>query len=349
MTNVDSRVAIIMNKGSVTHSTSWSSPWIEYCNNNAIFYELVEYSEPDLLKKLGQFDILLWHFSGYIFSEMLVARSIIYSAKKNGLKVFPDFNEAWHFDDKVSETYLLEAVGAPIVKSYIFYSLPDVKSWIINKPPGPVVAKLRNGSGSHNIKLLKSNREIIKYSKNMFKSGYNVSPNMLYKASSNIRSAKSMEVFFSRLKRVPEFLRTLRYSKMFPKERGYTLFQEYVENTGYDLKVVVVGDKLSGFARAVRKNDFRASGGGDVIFDKALITRNVIDSAFKASDDLGFKCMGYDYVVDKTSGLGKIVEMSYGFSHEVLLQASGYYDRSGTWHDEALNAPKELLDNLIHE
>ena len=44
-----------------------------------------------------------------------------------GLKVFPDFNTSWHFDDKIAETYLLQSISAPIPQSYIFYNYEDCK------------------------------------------------------------------------------------------------------------------------------------------------------------------------------------------------------------------------------
>ncbi|GHT33432.1 hypothetical protein AGMMS49574_19080 [Bacteroidia bacterium] len=114
------------------------------------------------------------------------------------------------------------------------------------------------------------------------------------------------------------------------------------------MKVVVVNDiKLGFIARHIRKNDFRASGGEDIYFDKSLVTKNIIDSAFYVSDQLGFQCMGYDYVVDSKTGKGQIVEMSYGFSHTALLQANGYFDRNGKWYDEPLNAPEEILENIL--
>jgi len=181
----------------------------------------------------------------------------------------------------------------------------------------------------------------------MFGSGINPSPSLLYKASSNTRSSKDWNTFFKRLKRVPEFLRTLNNAKKFPREKEYIFLQEFVPNTGYDIKVVVIGDKLSYFLRNIRKGDFRASGGGSFFYDKSYITKNIIDSAFSVSDSLGFKCMGYDYVVNKETGIGYIIEISYGFSHEALLGAGGYFDREGNWYDEPLNAPKELLRNLI--
>ena len=58
--------------------------------------------------------------------------------------------------------------------------------------------------------------------------------------------------------------------------------------------------------------------------------------------------MGYDYVVDKETGEGLIVEMSYGFSHEAIMSSGGYYDRNLQWHDEPLNAPYEIIKHIIN-
>ena len=75
----------------------------------------------------------------------------------------------------------------------------------------------------------------------------------------------------------------------------------------------------------------------------------MIASAFRTSDELGFQCMGYDYVVDSREGQGSIVVMSYGLSRTMLLASGGYFDRVGHWHAEPLNAPAEVLENLIQE
>jgi hypothetical protein len=113
--------------------------------------------------------------------------------------------------------------------------------------------------------------------------------------------------------------------------------------------VVVAGEKLGFIGRHTRENDFRASGGGDIYFDRSLITKNIIDSAFYINDKLGFQCMGYDYVVNQQNGRGNIVEMSYGFSHAALLQAGGYFDNTGTWHETPFNAPQEILKNCLRK
>jgi glutathione synthase/RimK-type ligase-like ATP-grasp enzyme len=344
------RIAIHQNKKKFDHSTGWDRVWIKYCENNNIPYESVDCFQSDIISRLKNFDCLLWHLSNYSYSDMLFARSILYSAKQMGLKVFPDFSDAWHFDDKIAETYALQSLNAPIPKSYIFHLYDDVKEWVEGYDDFPIVAKLKSGSGAHNVKLLHSKSEVLRYAKRMFSKGYNPSPSIFNKAKSNYNSSKgNKNLIVARIKRIPEFYRTWKNARQFPNEKGYVFFQEFIKNDGYDLKIVVAGNKLGFIGRHTRKNDFRASGGGDIYYDKSLVTQNIIDSAFFVNDEMGFKCMGYDYVVDKQDGKGKIVEMSYGFNHTALLQSEGYFDRAGIWHDEPFNAPEEILKNMLQQ
>ena len=330
------------------HSTSWNYPWSEYLKARQIDFDFVNLFAVDAIKVLHNYDCLLWHFGNYNYQDMLEARSILYSAKMMGLKVFPDFNDAWHFDDKVAEMYALQAVGAPIPKSQVYYEMATLKHALEEgKIDFPIVAKLRTGSGSHNVKLIHNKAQLLHYARRMFGRGFNPAPSLLYKTSSNIRSSHDKATFMAKLKRAPEFLRTRRGAKRFPHEKGYVYLQEFIPSDGYDMKIVVVGDKLSGLYRPIRSHDFRASGGGEVLYDKEKFSENIIRSAFAAADAIGFKCVGFDYVVDNRTGEGKIVEMSYGFSHTAVIGMGGWFDRDCNWHEGALNAPAELLKNLL--
>lgn len=342
------KVAIQRDLGAIMHSTSWVFPWEEYCIDNSIEYEFVDLLKCNSIEKIREFDVLLWHFGQYRHADMLEARSILYSAKRMGLKVFPDFEDAWHFDDKVAEMYILQALGAPIPESKVYYDKDSLKQDVESGHiEFPIVGKLRTGSGSHNVKLLKSKHQLLHYASKMFSGGFNPAPSLLYKTSSNIRSSHNKQEFISKLKRAPEFLRTLAGARHFPHEKDYVYLQQFIPNDGYDMKVVVVGDKCAFLVRPVRSHDFRASGGGEVFFDKKYFNKQIIESAFKTSDALGAQCMGYDYVVNKETGEGVIVEMSYGFSHKAIMASGGYYDRDMNWHNTPLNAPYELLDNLL--
>lgn len=341
---------LINQRPGLQHSTSWNNPWEEYLKENNIPYDKKDLFAVETVETLKNYDVLLWHFGQYHWADMLEARSILYSAKMMGLRVFPDFNDSWHFDDKVAEMYALQAVNAPIPKSLVFYTMSDLKRAMKDDQiEYPVVAKLRTGSGSHNVKLIRSQVQLMQYARRMFGRGYNPAPSLLYKTSSNIRSSHNKATFIAKLKRVPEFLYTRRGAKAFYNEKGYVYLQEFIPSDGYDMKIVVVGDKLSGLYRPIRSHDFRASGGGKVLYNKDLFSENIIHSAFAAADAVGCKCIGFDYVVDKHTGVGKIVEMSYGFSHTAIMGMGGWFDRNCQWHEGVLNAPVELLKNLIAE
>lgn len=342
------KIAILFDEAEKLHSTNWSVAWVDYCNSHNLSYRVVNPYKRGVINELINFDIVLWHFSNYSFKDMLIAKNILNTMEFHGKKVFPSFNDAWHFDDKLAETYLLESVEAPIPTSFYYYDMESLEIAIRDKElPFPIIAKLRNGSGSHNVRKIDSAEELINYAKKMFTSGLNSAPSLMFKASSNIKSSKSLKTFIIRAKRIPEFLKSLSNAKKFNVERGYVYLQKFVPNDGYDLKIVVIGDKLSFIGRNIRQGEFRASGGGDIFYEKEKVTKNVIDSAFKTSEELGFECMGYDYVVDKVTGKGMVIEISYGFSHHALLQAGGHFDRYGNWYDEPLNAPIEVLKNLI--
>lgn len=342
------KIAILYNREEKLHTTNWSLAWQQYCEANHLSYTVVNPYQMGVVKILMNFDIILWHYSNYSFKDMLMARNILNTLEGRGKKVFPSSKDAWHFDDKLAETYLLESVEAPIPHSYYYYNIEDVKQAIQEKKLSfPIIAKLRNGSGSHNVKKIDSPSELLKYSSKMFTSGLNSAPSLLYKASSNIQSSRNLKTLFNRAKRIPEFLRSLANAKKFNVERGYVFLQEFIPNDGYDLKIVVVGDKLSFIGRNIRKGEFRASGGGDIFYDRSKITTNIINSAFLVSKELGFSCMGFDYVVDRKTGIGYIVEISYGFSHHATLDANGYFDIQGIWHDEPLNVPEEIIKNLL--
>lgn len=339
---------LINQKEGPQHSTSWNVPWKDYLEQNHIEYDTIDLFQVDAIKTLKDYDCLLWHFGQYGLSDMLEARSILYSAKMMGLKVFPDFNDAWHFDDKVAEMYALQAVGAPIPQSWVFYDMPTLKAAIEKgELQFPIVAKLRTGSGSHNVKLIHSKSQLLRYARRMYGRGFDPAPSLLYKTSSNIRSSHDKATFMSKLKRVPEFLRVLKSAKRFPNEKGYVYLQEFIPSDGFDMKVVVVGDRLTGLHRPIRSHDFRASGGGECLYDKSLFTDQIIDSAFAAADALGFQCVGFDYVIDNRTGKGVIVEMSYGFSHTALMGLGGWFDRKHNFHEETMNAPQELLKNML--
>lgn len=340
------KVAIHVNDSIKKHSTSWVDDWENYCKKQGINYKVVNCYKFDSVKQLKEFDCLLWYFDNYNATDMEFARTYIRIAENMGLKVFPNLDTTWFYDDKVSQYLLFESVSAPMPKSWRFFDKTSALDWANKEAEYPIVAKLKSGSGSNNVKLIRNHRQAKRYVSKMFGKGFKNVPSIFLKAKSNIKSAKTLQTYLNRFKRIPEFLRTRKRAKRLPRESGYVYFQEFIENDGYDLKVIVINDKLTFFARPVRKGDFRASGGGNISYDKNLINDKVVRSAFEIADKLSLQCVGFDYVIESNSDDPKIIEMSYNFSHKVAEDVGGYYDKNLIWHNEPLSVPEEILKML---
>ena len=72
---------------------------------------------------------------------------------------------------KLGQKYLLEAIGAPCIPSYVFYDKKDAIKWL-NKTTFPKVFKLRGGASSVNVKLIKNRKQAIKIIRKSFTKGF---------------------------------------------------------------------------------------------------------------------------------------------------------------------------------
>jgi glutathione synthase/RimK-type ligase-like ATP-grasp enzyme len=345
--NRDIKVAIIKNDFHDKHGAPWSHDWIKVCLDEDITFDLVEWRVQDVVNKLKFYDIVLWHFSHYSYSEMSFARSILSALKYSGVLTFPAYDDYWHFDDKVSQVYLLNSLGSATPSNWIFYSLKGVNNWLLEAPQFPIVAKLKTGSGSNNVRLFKNTNQVKSFAQKMFSSGINTSPSPIFKIRSNLQSSRSWGDVVSRLKKSPSFFFSLTSARQLNREKSYVYLQEFIPGAKFDIKVAVVGEKLSFIGRKVRIGDFRASGGGDLFYDRSLVSKKIIDIAFNVADHIGSQCLGLDFVINPIDSEPYIIEISFGFSSSALENCGGYFTRSGEWVNTPLSAPREILCNLI--
>src|SRR5690625_3210257 len=150
---------------------SFSDYWIEYCERRSIPFKIVNCFDSDIIQQVEDCDAMMWHFKHDHYKDVLSAKQLLYSLQQAGKIVFPDFNTAWHFDDKVGQKYMLEAVGAPLISSYVFYDKESAKEWAVNTTY-PKVFKLRGGSGAKNVSLVRSSTEAIKKINKAFGKGF---------------------------------------------------------------------------------------------------------------------------------------------------------------------------------
>jgi len=329
-------------------SRSWSDRWIEYCNRYAIPYKLVNCHDSDIIRQLTTCDGLLWHWSHGDPREQLMACHVIRAAETMGVKVFPSVSSCWHFDDKIAQKYLLEAIGAPLVPTYVFYDLKEALSWI-DRVSFPKVFKLRRGAGSSNVKLAHSATEACALAERAFSSGFSPISHYGQDALKRYRVAKRRGDLLNVVKRLPQVLATIKGNrKMMGREKGYIYFQDFIPGNDFDTRVTVIGDRAFAFTRNVRPGDFRASGSGDVVYDTDRINKKCVEIAFDVTRRVGSQSMAFDFVLGEQRQ-PLILEVSYGYISEAVHSCPGFWDSRLNWYGGHVWPQDAILIDLLHD
>lgn len=323
---------------------SFSDRWIAYCEEKGIDYKLVDCYKNDIIDQLSDCDALMWHFNHKGAKESKFAKQLLYSVEAAGKKVFPDFNTVWHFDDKVGQKYLLESIGAPMAKSYAFYTKKEALKWAGNTSY-PKVFKLRNGAGSDNVRLVKSKRSAVRLVKKAFGSGFR-QYNGWYSLKERFRKYRiGKSNLFDVFKGIIRLFYKTEYARVTVREKGYIYFQDFIPENEFDIRVIVIRNKAFAIKRMVRKDDFRASGSGAILYEKEHFNEETIKIAFNISEKLKDQCMTYDFVY--LNGKPLIVEISYGFAKEGYDPCVGYWDENLNWYEGAFNPYGWMVEGVL--
>ncbi|MDD3080045.1 MAG: hypothetical protein PHH37_13235 [Paludibacter sp.] len=331
------------------HKSSWgfSQDWIAYCEKQKIPYKIVNCYSSDIIQQVSDCNVLLWHHHHTLAKDAVMGKPLLFALEQAGIKVFPDFNTGWHFDDKVGQKYLLEAIGAPIVTSWVFYDKAEALKWS-NEATYPKVFKLRGGAGSSNVMLVKDQQQAGRLIKKAFGNGF-ASYNKWGDLKEQIRKFKSdKNSYIHLLKSIRRLFVSTEFAHTVGPQKGYVLFQKFIENNSFDIRVVVIGERAFAIKRMVRKDDFRASGSGFIKYDKKEIDEKCVSIAFEVTYKLKAQCVAYDFVFDQNKN-PLIVEINYGFAHEAYFPCPGYWDNKLQWHEGSFNSAEWIVENVCNE
>lgn len=328
---------------------SFSDRWIEYCEEKGIPYKIVDAYRSDIVEQVADCDVFMWHHHHANYKDVLFAKQLLYSLQIAGKKVFPDFTTGWHFDDKVGQKYLLEAIGVPLVPSYVFYTKREALEWV-KKTTFPKVFKLRGGAGAANVRLVKSRSQAEQLVTQAFGKGFSQFNRVAYLKERFKKWEKGKDTLFGVCKGVGRLFMPTEYAKMHSKEKGYIYFQEFIPNNSFDIRIVVIGDdKAFGLKRLVRENDFRASGSGSIVYTKSEIDEKCVRIAFEVAHRLNTQSLALDFVFD-SAGKPLIVEISFGYSIRAYYQCEGYWTADMIWHEgKHFDIEGWMIENILKE
>lgn len=323
---------------------SFSERWIEHCQNHKIDYKLVNCYDSDIVDQMKDCDVLMWHWHHEDPKAVLFAKQLTYSLEAMGKTVFPDSKSIWHFDDKVGQKYLMEAIGAPLIPSTVFYDKDKALAWAA-LATYPQVFKLRGGAGSRNVSLVRSESEARSKINQAFGRGFKA---IVYFPDLKLRAqrARKSGTLWEKLRQAPRQLKRLwTLNHYIPCERGYALFQDFIPGNQFDTRVVVIGERAFGLRRYCRENDFRASGSGAIAYEAELISKECLEISFAVTEKLQMQCCAFDFI--KTpEGTQLIAEISYGFAMKAYDKCPGYWDRSLGWHPGSFNPQAFMIEDI---
>lgn len=325
--------------------TSFSDNWIDYCRRNNIPYRLVDCYRDDIMEQLEGTDGLMWHWTHINKAALLFARQLTRSLETVEYPVFPDSNTAWHFDDKIGQKYLFNAIGDHLVPTHVFFRREEALEWIA-AADFPKVFKLSSGSASINVRKVNSKKAARKIVRQAFGrgiplySGFNLVKDRVLAFKEQPGVSQLFDIFKSSVRLfIPPEMQRIR-----GREKGYVYFQNFIPGLDCDYRVVVVGHKAFAMKRGVRENDFRASGSNLKSYRHEDIPIEIVKTAFAIARKIRVQCGAFDLVLH--DGRVLVIEVSYAFASRHF---PGYWTPEGKWIEADISPQDEMVKNFVKD
>ncbi|MGV8073271.1 MAG: hypothetical protein AB2L11_01725 [Syntrophobacteraceae bacterium] len=329
-------------------NNSFSDRWIEYCKERQLEYLPINIFASDLMRQLRSAEVskLLYHMPLFDLKTRLASRAIGLSVELGGIDVFPNMLTSWHFDDKIAQKYLFEALDIPHCATWVFYDLESALEWI-SLAYFPKVFKLLCGAGSANVQLVRTRSHAVDLIMRMFGDGIKATNRVLDDLQTKIYKHHSHGDWIAMIKRIPATVRNLsRLRKGIVPERGYVYFQDFLQGNEFDTRVTVIGNRAFAFRRFVRPNDFRASGSGRIDWEPTGVDLHCVQAAFEASSKIGSQCLAFDFAYNG-DGFAVVLEVCYAFIPEAVYRCPGHWDQELNWHEGHMWPQDAIMEDLL--
>lgn len=211
-----------------------------------------------------------------------------------GKVCLPSYDEIWSYEDKINSQYVYEWHNLPSVPTFISNSKDEALKHI-SKRGYPFISKITTGSSSLGVEVVKSKKQAKRLINKVF--GWN-----------------GRKTYFP-----------------YERQKNYVYFQDFIEGSCFDLRVIVVGEKLFGYYRYPKKGDFKAS--GSRITEKKEILKVALDIAYLSKQIFKSNFLATDLLLDKQTNKFFIIESSIFIGVDTCKQFAlkgtpGFYQRT---------------------
>jgi glutathione synthase/RimK-type ligase-like ATP-grasp enzyme len=323
---------------------SFSSRWAERAAATGVEVRTVDVYALDLFQQLAGCDGFMWRF-GYSPNPRLFAKRLLTAIERGmGIPVFPSFETAWHFEDKVAQLYLLQAAGLPTPATWVFWDRSTALEFC-RSARYPLVLKLSFGYQSANVRLLNSFDDASYWIAQLFGSGVT----SLQPPASRWRNAlHRAKVALSDL-RGESIYQDLASSEL---QHGYFYVQEFLPGNEYDIRVTVIGNRAFAFRRFNRPGDFRASGSGRISWDRQQIDEESVRLGFRVARRLQTQSVAVDLL--RHDGRWLPTEISYTYASWAVRDCPGHWVLQGddvagrlSWIEGRMHPEDAIFDDFV--
>jgi len=324
---------------------SYSEKWLAKLHELNVNTKVVDILSPDIINQLDGCNGLMWRFNELTYQKRLARSALISIEKYLYLKVFPDWNTAWHYDEKIYQHFIYKSLNIPTPRTFLFWSREEALNWLVNTKEYPLVMKFSSGASSKGVVKINSFQEAKKWVNKMFFWGVKS-----YLLNETLKG-KTL-IYGSWLKNIVKELsgsanNLSGLSQIHNKDFGYIYFQEFIPDNSFDTRITIIGNRAFGFRRINRKGDFRASGSGKIDWDIKKIDPKCIKMAFDVSRRLKFQSMSYDFLCKNSSPV--VSEMSYTFADWAVQKCPGFWDNDFNWHSGHLWPEEAQVIDFINQ
>lgn len=222
-------------KDKIVEGMYWTK-FERFLKNNSVQYEYFDINNSTFIDEAEKFDIIIWRTLSDPASQNEAEGKIKLLEKYMGKSCFPSEEELWFYEDKIRQHYLFRINNLPTINTIVSYSENEAMNFI-KGCNYPIVSKIATGSGSQGVRLIRNYKEARKMCKRIFGHG--------------------LKIYWPYL-----------------RQKNYIYFQEFIEDSTYDLRIIIINDSYFGYYRNVPKGDFRASGAGN--FEKKDIPKEAL-------------------------------------------------------------------------
>lgn len=331
----------------VIKENTFSDAWVAYLEEKGIEYIPIDPYASDCINKILQADYFFWHFDHFDYRDHLCAKGII-GAIENKIITFPNLSDAFFFDDKLSQKYLFDALSISSPKSFVSYTKNDALNYL-QGCTYPIVAKLRRGAGSSNVFKLDNTSQAKQFVQQAFSEGFSIFNREDY-LQKRLKKAKEDNKGLSGIvKAYRGQKRNQKNAAIQYKEAGYVLFQEYVENENFDIRVVVINqNKAFSARRDAQAGDWRSSGSGIASYPDENLDQAYIKEAFSTAQKLNTRCIAIDFVKNTNTNSIYAIEMSVFYAFYSMKPTKGYWDNRLDWHEDDKDPQWWLMEGLVN-